>query len=46
MTSDEIVEITDFFEKNINYNFVTFANNKLKNIVYKVSNKKRNNKSL
>ena len=46
MTSDEVVEITDFFEKNINYNFVTFANNKLKNIVYKVSNKKRNNKSL
>lgn len=37
MTSDEVVEISDFFEKNIDYKSVTFASNKLKNVVYKES---------
>jgi hypothetical protein len=37
MTSDEVVEISDFFEKNIDYKSVTFASKKLKNVVYKES---------
>ena len=37
MTSDEVVEISDFFERNIGYKSVTFASNKLKKVVYKES---------
>lgn len=44
LTSDEMVELSDFFGKNINYKFVNFATNKLKNVVYQESknNIKRN----
>ena len=44
LTSDEMVELSDFFGKNINYKFVNFATNKLKNVVYQESknNLKRN----
>ena len=37
LTSDEIVELNDFFGKNIVYKSVTFASYKLKNIVYSES---------
>ena len=34
MTSDEVAEINDFFDKNIKYEFVTFAEIKLKKFIY------------
>lgn len=34
MTSDEVAEINDFFDKNIKYEFVTFADVKLKKFIY------------
>ena len=48
LTSDEIVELGDFFEKTIDYKCVKFASDKLKNIVYKESKNmyKKNNDDL
>ena len=37
MTSDEVVELSDFFGKIIHYKSVTFASKKLKSVVYKES---------
>ena len=41
MTSDEMVELDDFFGKNSVYKAVTFATRKLKNVVYKESKNKK-----
>ena len=41
MTSDEMVELDDFFGKNSVYKAVTFASRKLKNVVYKESKNKK-----
>ena len=37
LTSDEMVELSDFFEKNINYKNVNFASNRLKDVIYQES---------
>ena len=34
LTSDEIVELNDYFRKNIDYKYLKIANNKLRRIVY------------
>ena len=35
LTSEQVVEINDYFGKNIDYKFVNIAQNKIKNIIYK-----------
>ena len=44
LTSDEMVELTDYFGKNIDYKCVCIPNNKLRNVVYDENNffKKKN----
>ena len=37
LTSDEIVELSDFFGKNIDYKYVNFASDRLKDVIYQES---------